>query len=351
MKILINTPDYTKPSSGGVASYYNGMLGYWNEDVRYNVVGRRLGISGVFWLPWDIIKFIAKVIFLNPDCVILNPSLMPNALRRDFVFLKTARLLDCKVVVIMHGFNLDIADSIEQDWVRRHLNEASLIMTLANRFREIMIGWGVTAPIELVSTKVEDRMLDGFNIDLRDGKIKNILFLSRMEKTKGVYETIDTFALLKEKHPDLTLSMVGSGSELDSLRRYVVSRKIKDVTFTGSLEGEARLKAYRAADLFFFPSYGEGMPTVVLEAMAFGLPVITRYVGGLCDFFEDGKMGRITDSLDPADFAAMTEQFLNDENYTREVSLYNHEYALKHFMASKVGEKIERLLNQYINQN
>lgn len=89
------------------------------------------------------------------------------------------------------------------------------------------------------------------------------------------------------------------------------------------------------------------MPTVVLEAMAFGLPVMTRYVGGLCDFFEDGKMGRITNSCNPADFASMIEPFINDENYTKEVSLYNHEYALKHFMASKVGRKIEQLLRQY----
>lgn len=45
------------------------------------------------------------------------------------------------------------------------------------------------------------------------------------------------------------------------------------------------------------------MPTVVLEAMAFGLPVVTRAVGGLCDFFEDGKMGRITNSMNPMDYA------------------------------------------------
>lgn len=348
MKILINTPDYTRPSSGGVASYYNGMLGYWNEDIKYNIIGRRHGISGLFWMPWDVIKFIIRIIIWQPDCVLVNPSLMINALKRDFLFLKIAKCFGCKVVVLIHGFDLNVAMTINHEWVKASLNKASLIMTLADRFRKIMQGWGITAPIELISTKVEDKMLDGFDIASRDGKIKNILFLSRMEKAKGVYETIDTFALLKTRHSYLTLSMVGSGSKLNSLKNYVNSKKIKDVTFTGALNGEERLKAYRDADFFFFfSSYGEGMPTVVLEAMAFGLPIMTRYVGGLCDFFEDGKMGRITDSCNPLDFSAMIEPFINDENYTKEVSLYNHEYALNHFMASKVGRKIEQLLRQY----
>lgn len=348
MKILVNTPDYTKPSSGGVASFYHGMLGYWTEDVRYNVVGRRHGISGAFWMPWDILKFIVKVLVCRPDCIVVNPSLKINALRRDFMYIDIAVALKLKVVVIMHGFDLGIAQTVNKEWVRQHLDKASLVLTLAAKFREIMRSWMVKSPIELTTTKVEDRMLDGFDIKSRQGKIRNILFLSRVEKAKGVYEMIDTFLLLKRKKLQLTLTVVGGGSELDSLERYANEKKVEGITFMGEKNGRERIEAYKNADLFFFPSYGEGMPTVVLEAMAFGLPVVTRYVGGLCDFFEDGKMGRITDSKDPCEFAGMIETFLHDEEYTKQVSSYNHEYALQHFMASKVGVKIEELIKHHI---
>lgn len=116
----------------------------------------------------------------------------------------------------------------------------------------------------------------------------------------------------------------------------------------GALSGEERLRAYRKADFFFFPSYGEGMPTVVLEAMAFGLPVVTRRVGGLVDFFEDGKMGRITDSLDPREFAELMEPYINNAEYCLQTSHYNYEYAQEHFMATKVGRKIEKLMKNYL---
>lgn len=348
MKILINTPNYKDPSSGGVASYYYGMIGYWNENVRYNVVGRRKGLSGAVWLPWDILVFIFKLLFWQPDVVMVNPSLFANALRRDFTFLNVAKLLGFPVVVLIHGFDLGVSKTIDSTWVKRNLNKASLVMVLANQFRKILQGWGVTVPIELTTTKVEDRMLDGFDINKRNGEIRNILFLSRIVKGKGIYETVDAFEMLKKDYPYIKLTMVGDGDELNNIKSYVSNKNLKDVLFTGPLSGECRLKAYRDADFFLFPTkYGEGLPTVVLEAMAFGLPILTRKVGGLVDFFEDGKMGRITDSVNPKEFAEMIDPYIQDHNLTLQTSLYNHKYAVKNFMASKVGIRIESLLKQY----
>ncbi|MCS2389080.1 glycosyltransferase [Bacteroides thetaiotaomicron] len=88
------------------------------------------------------------------------------------------------------------------------------------------------------------------------------------------------------------------------------------------------------------------MPTVVLEAMAFGLPVFTRNVGGLIDFFENGKMGYITDSMDPKDFADAISSYIEDVKLTKATSLYNYEYARKHFMASFVAVSIEKQLKK-----
>ncbi len=64
--------------------------------------------------------------------------------------------------------------------------------------------------------------------------------------------------------------------------------------------------------MYLFPTYHEGMPGSVLEAMGYGLPVITRTVGGLPDFFEHEKMGFITESLDASVFADFLEQLVKD---------------------------------------
>lgn len=340
MKILINTPSIKE--LGGVANHFLGLKPYWNENVRYHTVWSRR--CRRIKAPFYILAFIWKLIAFRPDMVLINPSMGKNALVRDFLYLKLARALGFEVSVFVHGFNLDYAKSADWKWICCNLNKASHIIVLAKQFKDLLVEHGIKADIQLSTTKVSDCMIEGFDLGRRTGKIKSLLFLSRLEKAKGVYEAIDTFVLLKQKHPELTLKMIGDGSELSAIQRYVTRQGIADVEFTGALYGQDIADAYQKADLFFFPSYGEGMPTVVLEAMAFGLPVITRYVGGLCDFFEDGKMGRITDSLDPIELANLTESMLSSSDLVREISIYNHQYAKEHFLASKVARDVENIL-------
>lgn len=121
------------------------------------------------------------------------------------------------------------------------------------------------------------------------------------------------------------------------------SQKILDIEFLGYITGESKREALIKADVYIFPSYGEGMPTTVLEAMAYGLPVITRPVGGIKDFFEDGRMGFLTTSLDPLVFAKLLGKLILNPGLRSDVEKFNREYAHKRFLGSKVVTRIERI--------
>ena len=82
--------------------------------------------------------------------------------------------------------------------------------------------------------------------------------------------------------------------------------------------------------------------------MAFGLPVVTRPVGGLVDFFENGKMGEMVDSFEAEDFVPMVGKYLNDKELTKHTSAYNHEYAKKYFLASQVASRMEKIFSNII---
>jgi glycosyltransferase involved in cell wall biosynthesis len=88
------------------------------------------------------------------------------------------------------------------------------------------------------------------------------------------------------------------------------------------------------------------MPTSVLEAMAFGLPVITRPVGGLVDFFENDKMGYLIESLNPLDYAQKIDLLINDIEKANAIANYNMEYAHEYFLASKVARQLEKILSK-----
>jgi glycosyltransferase involved in cell wall biosynthesis len=191
---------------------------------------------------------------------------------------------------------------------------------------------------------VNDKLVTAFDIRNRGGKIETLLFLSRIEERKGVFVAIKAFNILKEKYSYLKMLIVGEGSALEGAKKFAYNSKINDLKFTGYVNEDNFSEQFIKSDLYLFPTNaGEGMPSSVLEAMAFGLPIITRPVGGLCDFFENGKMGDMLDSLEPIDFARSIEKYVNDGNLTKSVSIYNNKYATENFLASNVVKKIEAI--------
>lgn len=351
MKILINTPPIG--ILGGVSKHYLGLKAYWKQNVKYNFVGKRSTSNGrgVYWLPFDIIKFFIVIICWKPDVIVLNPSLSRNAMTRDKIFLQIAKLLRFKISVFLHGFEWEYIEKTSKERLSSFFNKADLIFVLASTFKNEMLKWGVTTPIVLSTTKVDDALVKCFDISIRTGIIKKILYLARLEKVKGVYIAINTFEILKKKYPYLEFTIVGDGAEMKNVLNYIEEKSIKDIHITGALSGKELIKEYINADLYLFPTYHrEGMPASVLEAMAFGLPVVTRKVGGLVDFFENYKMGYMTESLEPSVFADITETFINDITMSKEVCQYNYIYANKHFLASKVASKVEKELEKIIER-
>ena len=313
----------------------------------YNPIGKKgnKSGSGIYRLPFDVISFIVKIYSFHPDVIILNPSLYKSAIMRDMIFLWIAKILRQKVVVFFHGFDKKCIDSLNLKFITKSLSKCELIFVLANEFKEIIRLWGIAIPIYLTTTKVDDEMVSDFDINLRNGRVQQILFLARITKEKGIFIALDTFRLLKDRNYNFVMRIVGDGPELLSAKEYCVNKNIPDVLFLGSLSGKELEEEYKNADIYLFPTFhAEGMPTTVLEAMAFGLPVITRPVGGICDFFENEKMGKLIDSFNPEDFAESVCSYIDHPGLVKKISYLNYNYTRTHFMASIVAKNIEDVL-------
>ena len=118
----------------------------------------------------------------------------------------------------------------------------------------------------------------------------HILFLGRLDKQKGLVELLEAARKLSETGREFHLTIVGNGGdkkELISLQRKfdLESR----VTFYGVTSNAEEIKSlYRDADVYIIPTYHEGFPRTIYEAMIFGTPVITTMVGGIPDLMKDG---------------------------------------------------------------
>lgn len=352
MRILINVPYLT--FKGGVANHYLGLRKFWSEEVLYNQIGKKSSKqgSGKYRLLQDVVSFLSKIVKFNPDLVLLNPSLGKNAIYRDMLFLRIARFFHKKVVVFIHGFDVSyFRNRKASKSLVSNLNRAAAVFVLADEFEKKLREEGVRVPIYQLTTKVDDNLLSTFDISVRKGRVRTILFLARLTEQKGVFIALEAFAQLQREYPYLKMRVVGDGPARCGAESFVADRKLENVVFTGGLSGKDLISEYENADLYVLPTaHHEGMPTSVLEAMAFGLPVITRPVGGLKDFFVNGKMGEMVDSLCAQDFVSAIEKYLNDVHLSHEVSIFNYDFAKSHFLASMVAKKMEGIFAEIVTK-
>jgi len=299
---------------------------------------------------FDILKYIFKILTLQPDVVLLNPSLRSGAIKRDSSYLwLSKRLLKRKTIVFFHGWDKDLEKVIDKNPVKfvNKFNKADAFLVLSSQFQNKLTEWGVTKPVKLTTTKIDDELINDFNLQ-RKQYGKTLLFMARVERDKGIFITLKAFKKIKKVHTDAKLVIAGSGSALTEAVKLAEQQGISDIYFKGYVRGVDLVNTYQNADLYILPSYGEGMPTTVLEAMAFGLPVITRPVGGLIDFFENKKMGYLVDSFEPADFGEDVIDLFDNHKRLSDIGRFNHNYAKEHFLPSKVALRMEKLFSEVL---
>lgn len=355
MRVLLAIPPIGKP--GGVANYYKALRSHLPEEVEYFTVGAHADDESHFTILTralnDYVDYFRKLKRGGYDFVHLNPSLGHKAIVRDGILLLIAKAFRMRVIVFVHGWDVGCEHLIRKYFLsvfRYVYRKADAFIVLGAEFRDKLIEMGCTERIYLETTVVDDEVFSRSTARSwqrpsgDDGTKLNILTLTRIEKAKGVYETVDAYHILKKKFPSVRLTIAGDGPELQAVKRYVQDKKILDVAFPGFISGELKHAAFEHASIFLFPtSYGEGMPIAVLEAMAHGLPVITRPVGGIRDYFENGRMGFITESLDPVVFAGMLETLVVDGALRQQIGEFNRNYAQDHFMPSKVAERLRSI--------
>ena len=112
-------------------------------------------------------------------------------------------------------------------------------------------------------------------VDTKETRIRTVLFLSRVSREKGVEILLDAWKRLSPTGWQLVVAGPSWRGYLEELKRKVADEGIVGVEFIGAVIGEAKDKVYRSADLFVLPSYAENFGSVVVEALSYGIPVVT----------------------------------------------------------------------------
>ena len=362
--ILILTPSLR--NSGGVANYYSILQNKFPFDYEFFFVGKRDGavqkntkISHLARLISDYFAFIRVLRRGDLDLVLLNPSLNFNGFSRDYAFYLISKLLQKKTIVFFRGWDTRYANVVfngKFHFFFRPLMRANAFIVLAECFRDTIAPHLTTSRVFIESTIFDERILpQGYDAlcQLKNprGKIR-LLFLSRIEADKGIYEAISAYKSLKANNVNVELLIAGSGSEAAKIEQLVGEDADGDLRYLGRISGAEKANALLSSSVLLFPStHAEGMPNTVLEAMGCGLAVLTTTVGGLNDFFAGELMGAELGGNLSQEIVDAVTALANDVPHLNSISEYNYNFAKQYFHSTRVMQRLNNIIDSVLNNS
>ncbi len=221
---------------------------------------------------------------------------------RDMVFLTIAKLFKKECVVHIHGSGYRIAfDALPaplRALEKRLLSTLNTVIVLSPSLKTMFNGLVEVSHLADVPNGVAPDVMDASTDFTRAMRSPDqpfrILFLSNMLKMKGYMTVLQTAKRAHELGLNWRFDLVGPKipNQGDDVEQFIAQNELTDtVHWHDTVEGIEKMDTYKQADCFVMPSFFEGQPLCILEAMHFALPILAKPVGGIPDIFASNPNG------------------------------------------------------------
>jgi glycosyltransferase involved in cell wall biosynthesis len=295
-----------------------------HEPLPVKVIGR----------AGDLLRIHRRVREWRPDVVYVATAHNWPGLVRDIPLALSFRSGKPPLAIHLHGSESQRlagrGDRALKALSRLLASRAAVILLLSH---EEQAEWRRFAPAAAYEVVVNPFVpaVPGFVREPRSpGHVPTLFTVARLIPEKGVFDLLDAFAMVHRRRP-CRLLVAGRGSAGDELARRAALMGIEDsVRMLGYVSGDELDSAYRDSDLFVLPSYfAEGFPVAVMEAMGYGLPIVTTRIRGCADHLVEGVHAAFVPARQAETLARTIEQLLDDEGLRARMGRAN---------VAKVGE-------------
>lgn len=299
-------------AKGGITSVISQLLAHdWDADgieMRFIPTYIEAGaLKKSLFFAAAYVRICGEMLFHRPDVVHMHMS-YKGSFRRKYLIHKLCRRFGVRDVVHLHGSEFqkwyDASDEGLQAKIRTLLRESSAFLVLGEKWNRTIRAIEPETNTVVVSNTVhipQERVH-------WDGGRKQVLFLGVLIKRKGVHDLLEAIRLLKERGEtaDMQVVIAGSGEEEQALRQQCTALGLDGcVTFAGWTDSEKKRALLEQSHLLVLPSYNEGLPIAILEAISYGMPVVSTDVGDISAAVRDGENGWL---IQPGDTAALADR-------------------------------------------
>lgn len=341
-----------KSIKGGITSVVTQLLSHdWSGDgvdMRYIPTYKGgSNIMKIVYFALSYIRIFVSILFCRPDLIHAHMS-YKGSFHRKYYLYKLSVFFNIKYVVHLHGSQFK-----DYYYGSSNKQKAKISQLLSGCHRMIVLGEEWDKAIKSIEPTAKTIIIQNA-IRIPEEKIQwnedvlKVLFLGVLIARKGVSDLLDAIGVLhKEGHldklnRDIKFIIAGSGEQEDMLKKKADDLGIVNyVEFTGWVTADEKPSYLMDSQFMVLPSYNEGLPVAILEAISYGLPIISTKVGSIDEAVVQNKNGCL---IEPGDISSLISEVLKyinmDKSEWQNYSQFSREYAIEKFSQDEYFKSI-----------
>lgn len=263
------------------------------------------------------------------DLVHIHMASYRSAFRKA-KYIRIAKKYNKKIIAHMHGGEFKVflskCNKKQKKYIINALNMCDIIIVLSDEWKEFYSKYCNSNKIKIVynGTVIPKKINKDYNND-------RALYLGKFCNGKGIYDLIDAVENISKKYKSFVIYAGGDG-EISSVKKIVNEKNLKKyIKVLGWIDKDKKEKYLRECSIFILPSYNEGMPMSIIEAMAYKNAVISTNVGGIPQVIDNNKNGILIEPGDKKQLYNSIEKLIKDKKFKEKIGNAGYEKANSKF--------------------
>lgn len=341
-RVLMTGAYYKSNHPGGISA----VIQYWSayiDNLQYYPTFREgRDVQKVWIMACSYIRIFFRLIFDRKVEIMHVHTAAGTDFKRAASVVNLAKLFGKKVILHSHASQFKVfyirSDKKQKAWIVDILKKTDMLIALSESWKKWFIELGISAEkIEVLHNITAYPKVKENEVNVMDRPVR-FLFMGEIGERKGIFDVIRGLIKHRNEIRGKIELRIGGNKREEELRNIIEKGNISDfVKFEGWVSGEKKNELLNWADVYILPSFNEGLPISILEAMSYRMPVISTPVGGIPEVVDERNGILVTPGNDEEIFTAMKYYVDNkykialqgDESY-KKVETYFPDCVLQH---------------------
>lgn len=267
---------------------------------------------------------------------------------RKLIFIYTAKLFRIKVVYHIHGAEFKSFALAHHNIVAKVLRKVDILIALSCSWQQFFeTEFDCKNVVVLPNIIPYPEIAESLSVDYQRVEAS---YLGYLDKRKGIFNILEMINQHQGELRGKFLLHIGGNGKTEEVKRLIAEYGIGDIVqFEGWVKGEKKIELLNRSDFYLLPSYNEGLPISILEAMSYRLPIVASPVGGIPEIVEEGVNGFLVQPGDNESLYRAISQLIENPNQRRTMGERSWE-KVQPYLPSAVESKLMAVYSKLLEK-